>query len=49
VGDIINLLREKAEFVNIRSEDNLSPDGVPPLLPRPRNLWVTGRVTTGLE
>ena len=31
VGEIINLLREEAEFVTIRSEDNLSPDGVPPL------------------
>ena len=26
VGEIINLLREEAEFVTIRSEDNLSPD-----------------------
>ena len=26
VGEIINLLREEAEFVAIRSEDNLSPD-----------------------
>ena len=25
VGEIINLLREEAEFVTIRSEDNLSP------------------------
>ena len=25
VGDIINLLREEAELVTIRSEDNLSP------------------------
>jgi hypothetical protein len=25
VGEIINLLREEAEFVPIRSEDNLSP------------------------
>ena len=25
-GEIINLLREEAEFVTIRSEDNLSPD-----------------------
>jgi predicted nucleic acid-binding protein len=46
VGEIINLLREEAEFVTTRSEDNLSPDpddnafcaarskGVPPLLQR---------------
>ena len=26
VGEIINLLREEAEFVTIRNEDNLSPD-----------------------
>ena len=26
VGEIINLLREEADFVTIRSEDNLSPD-----------------------
>ena len=26
VGEIINLVREEAEFVIIRSEDNLSPD-----------------------
>jgi len=26
VGEIINLLREEAEFVSVRSEDNLSPD-----------------------
>jgi predicted nucleic acid-binding protein len=26
VGEIINLLREEAEFVTIRSEYNLSPD-----------------------
>jgi len=26
VGEIINLLREEAEFVTIRSEDKLSPD-----------------------
>ena len=26
VGEIINLLREEAEFVILRSEDNLSPD-----------------------
>jgi len=26
VGEIINLLREEAEFVTIRSEDNLSPE-----------------------
>jgi predicted nucleic acid-binding protein len=26
VGEIINLLREEAEFVTIHNEDNLSPD-----------------------
>jgi putative PIN family toxin of toxin-antitoxin system len=26
VGEIVNLLREEAEFVSIRSEENLSPD-----------------------
>jgi predicted nucleic acid-binding protein len=26
VGEIVNLLREEAEFVTIRSEDDLSPD-----------------------
>ena len=26
VGEIVNLLREEAEFVTIRSEDELSPD-----------------------
>ena len=46
VGEIVNLLREEAEFVTIRSEDELSPDqttmysvparskGVPPSLLR---------------